>query len=214
MFRKNNHMKKLILSGFFLFIVFTVNSQVTQTDVLQDLEKTKAVEQNTVTVTTATLKSASRLFKDKDDLTSVIMVIPQDSVVNVLGSDSTFLHVVFEGNEGYIYTRHAELNKPAVVQSPVVQQERYSQEARPVQKQQISRYSYLENKYGPSMAARLYEGKIWKGMNAQMVKDSWGSPRKINRVISGNIVKEDWFYNNTWLHFQNSTLADWGPVKD
>jgi hypothetical protein len=64
------------------------------------------------------------------------------------------------------------------------------------------------------MAARLYEGKIWKGMNAQMVKDSWGSPKKINRVISGNIVKEDWFYNNTWLHFQNSTLADWGPAKD
>jgi hypothetical protein len=212
MFRKNNHMKKFIISGLFLFIVFTLNSQVIKTDVLQDLEKTQAVEQNTVT--TATMKSASRLFKDKDDLTSVIMVIPQDSVVNVLGSDSTFFHVVFEGNEGYIYTRHAEINKPVIIQSPAAQQERYSQEERPVQKQKISRYAYLENKYGPSMAARLYEGKIWKGMSAQMAKDSWGSPKKINRVISGNIVKEEWFYNSSWLYFQNSTLTDWGPVKD
>ena len=205
-------MKKLIFSGLFLFMVFTLNSQVSKTDVLQDLEKNKAVEQNTVT--TATLKSASRLFKDKDDLTSVIMVIPQDSVVNVLGSDSTFLHVSFDGNEGYIYVRHVEINKPLIIQSPIAQQERYSQEARPVQKQKVSRYAYLENKYGPSTAARLYEGKIWKGMSAQMVKDSWGSPKKINRVISGNVVKEEWFYSNTWLHFQNSTLADWGRVKD
>jgi hypothetical protein len=212
MFIKINHMRKLILSGLFLFIVFTINSQVTKTDVLQDLEKTQAAEQNIVT--TATMKSASRLFKDKDDLTSVIIVIPRDSVVNVLGSDSTFLHVVFEDNEGYIYARHAEINKLVIIQSSAEQHEKYSQEARSVQIQKISRHEYLENKYGPSMAARLYEGKIWKGMSAQMVKDSWGSPRKINRVINGNIVKEDWFYRSTWLYFQNSTLAGWGPAKD
>ncbi len=205
-------MKKLIFLGTFLFIIAFAYPQVTKTDVLQDFEKNQAAEQQIVT--TATLRSASRLFKDKDDLTSVIMVIPQDSVVDVLGSDSTFIHVVFEGNEGYIYARHAEINKPVIIQLPAVQPEKYSQESRPVQKQKISRYEYLENKYGPSMAGRLYEGKIWKGMSAQMVKDSWGSPKKINRVISGNIVKEEWFYDNTWLHFQNSTLAGWGPVKD
>ena len=36
------------------------------------------------------------------------------------------------------------------------------------------------------MASRLYSGKIWKGMNAEMVRDSWGRAGKINRVISGN----------------------------
>jgi len=50
-------------------------------------------------------------------------------------------------------------------------------------------------------------------MHSQLVKDSWGSPNKINRVISGNIVKEDWIYGKTWLYFQNSTLAEWGAVK-
>ena len=28
------------------------------------------------------------------------------------------------------------------------------------------------------MAARLYAGKIWKGMNSEMVKDSWGQRKR------------------------------------
>jgi hypothetical protein len=219
--RKNDHMKKFIFSGVFLLIISSVYPQAAKTDVLQDLEKNQpnnAAGQKTVT--TATIKSATRLFKDKNDLTSVIMVIPQDSVVYVLGSDTTFLNVVFEGNEGYIYARHAEINtpvrvtKPALIQTQVSRGATEGQEGRPVQTQTISRYEYLENKYDPSMAARLYEGKVWKGMSAQMAKDSWGSPKKINRVISGNVVKEEWFFSTTWLYFQNSTLTGWGPVKD
>jgi hypothetical protein len=205
-------MKRIIFSGIILFMFFSGNSQVVKSDVLKNLEESQPAVQSAVA--TATLKSASRLFKDKDDLTSVILVIPQGSVVDVLaGSYDTFLHVVFEGNEGYIYLSHAEINKTqeitkSAAPQPAVQEERYGQEARPVQKQTVSRYEY-----GPSIAARLYDGKIWKGMNSQMAKDSWGSPGKINRVISGNIVKEEWVYNRTWLYFQNSTLTKWGPVK-
>jgi hypothetical protein len=211
-------MKRIILSGIIIFMFFDLNSQVVKTDVLNDLEKSQLVVQSTVT--TATLKSSSRLFKDKDDLTSVIMVIPKDSVVDVLpGSYDTFLNVVFEGNSGYIYANHAQINKkavqtlPPVVQSPVRGQN-YGQESRPLQKQTDRRYEYLENKYGQSLGAKLYEGKIWKGMNSELVKESWGSPNKINRVISGNIVKEEWFYNKTRLYFQNSTLTEWGPARD
>jgi hypothetical protein len=210
-------MKRIIFSGIIFFMFFTVNSQVAKTDVLQDLEKSQPAVQ--ATVTTATLKSASRLFKDKDDLTSVIMVIPQDSVVDVLpGSYDTFLHVIFEGNEGYIYARHAEISKTKALEKPVApqssaQEQSQDKETRPVQRQAISRYEYLENKYGTSLAIKLFEGKIWKGMHSQLVKDSWGSPKKINRVISGNIVKEEWIYGKTWLYFQNSTLAEWGAVK-
>jgi hypothetical protein len=211
-------MKRIIFSGIILFMFLNINSQVAKTDVLKDLEKSQPSVQSTVT--TATLKSASRLFKDKDDLTSVIMVVPKDSVVDVLpGSYDTFLHVVFEGNLGYIYANHAEIKKAPVQVRPVVTQssvreQNYGQEARPVQKQVDNRYEFLVNKYGQSLGAKLYEGKIWKGMNSLLVKESWGSPNKINRVISGNIVKEEWTYNKTRLYFQNSTLTDWGPVKD
>lgn len=203
---------KRIISSFTVFLVFyALNSQVTKTDVLQDLEKSQPAVQ--AAVTTATLKSASRLFKDKDDLTSVIMVIPKGSIVDLQpGLYDTFLKVVFEGNEGYIYEHDAEINKTSVPAKPTPAQSSV-QEGRPVQRQTIGRYEYLEKKYGPSLAAKLFEGKIWKGMHSQLVKESWGSPNKINRVISGNIVKEEWFYKKTWLYFQNSTLAEWGPVK-
>jgi hypothetical protein len=204
-------MKKLLSSALLVIFFTSVNSQETKTNVLQSLENNQATEQNSVVP--AIIKSATRLFKDKDDLTSVILVVPKDSIVYVISSDDTFLNVDYEGNEGYIYARHAELFKPAEEAQTQAVQVPADQEAKPVQEQTISRYSYLEKKYGPSLASKIYAGKIWKGMNVDLVRDSWGSPKKIDRVIGNNVVDEEWFYNGTWLHFQNSTLTDWGPVK-
>jgi hypothetical protein len=210
--RKIADMKKFLIYSFLLTLAISVNAQENRIEALQRLEGNQQIGQNSSA--TATMKSASRLFKDKDDLTSVIMVIPQDSIVSVLGSDTTFLHVVYEGNEGYIYSRHAVINKSAAAVKPDIQQEPAITGGRPVQpRQKVDRYTFLENRYGPALAAKLYSGEIWKGMNSQLVQDSWGSPRKINRLISGNIVKEEWIYKNTWLYFQNNTLAEWGPVK-
>ena len=164
--------------------------------------------------TSATLKNPSRLFATKDDLTSVILIIPADSVVTVLDSDSTYLHVVFEDNEGYIFNRKLVLNKmPVQTQQASVSQVPV-QQSQQAPEQEQTRFSYLENKYGTNMASRLISGKIWKGMNSDMVKDSWGIAEKINRVISGNIVKEEWIFRNTWLYFENNTLVEWGPVKN
>jgi hypothetical protein len=153
------------------------------------------------------------LFASKDDLTSVILIIPADSVVAVLDSDSTYFHVIFQENEGYIFKRQAVLNKVPVNAQQAVQSQPEVQGNEPVQDQQQSRLSYLENKYGSNMAARLISGKIWKGINSDMVKDSWGTPEKINRVVNGNIIKEEWIFKTTWLYFENNTLLEWGPVK-
>jgi hypothetical protein len=164
--------------------------------------------------TTATLKNSSRLFATKDDLTSVILIIPADSVVTVLDSDSTYLHVVFEENEGYIFNKKVVLNNVPVKTQQASSSQEPVRETQQTSEQEQSRFSYLENKYGTNLAARLMAGKIWKGMNSDMVKDSWGTAEKINRVISGNIVKEEWIFRNTWLYFENNTLVEWGPVKN
>src|SRR5664279_1387613 len=145
-----HYMKRLLLISLILTCAFSIKAQTNKTDKLQALEQNQPANQN---ITTATLKSASRLFAAKDDLTSVIQIIPADSVVEVLESDSTYLHVVFDQNEGYIFKRQAVMDKIAVQASqpgqPVIQ------ETQPVQQQQQSRLSYLENKYGSNMAARL-----------------------------------------------------------
>jgi len=195
----------------FLIGVLSLKAQTKKVDQLQALEQSQPASQNVVA--TATLKSASRLFATKDDLTSVILIIPADSVVMVLDSDSTYFHVVFEENEGYIFKRQAVLDKIPVTNQQNVQSQPAVQETQPVQEQNQSRFSYLENKYGSNLAARLMAGKIWKGMNSEMVSDSWGTAEKINRVISGNVIKEEWIFKNTWLYFENNTLIEWGPVR-
>ena len=204
-------MKKILFLTFLSVVTFLLQGQTGKADQLQALEQNQNDNQNITA--TATLKVASRLFATKDDLTTVILIIPADSIVAVLDSDSTYLHVVFEENEGYILRRQAILNEVPVNAQPVIQSRPAAQQTEPVQEQQQSRFSYLENKYGSNMANRIFSGKIWKGMNSEMVKDSWGTADKINRIISGNITKEEWIFRNTWLYFENNTLLEWGPIK-
>jgi hypothetical protein len=204
-------MKKILFLTFLSVVAFQLQGQTGKADQLQALEQNQNDNQNITA--TATLKVASRLFATKDDLTTVILIIPADSIVAVLDSDSTYLHVVFEENEGYILRRQAILNEVPVNAQPIIQSRPAAQQTEPVQEQQQSRFSYLENKYGSNMANRIFSGKIWKGMNSEMVKDSWGTADKINRIISGNITKEEWIFRNTWLYFENNTLLEWGPVK-
>ena len=138
-------MKRLLFISLILICAFSIKAQTNKTDKLQALEQNQPAGQN---IATATLKSASHLFATKDDLTSVIQVIPADSVVTVLDSDSTYLHIVFDQNEGYIFKRQAVLDKMPSQTAQVIQSQPAIQETQPVQEQQQSRLSYLENKYG------------------------------------------------------------------
>lgn len=207
-------MKRLLLFSVSLIIFLGLQGQAGRADILQDLER--KIEGNQVIPLTAVMKSAGRLFADPNDLTSVILIIPKDSVVNVLVQDTDHLYVDFQGYEGYIRKNQAVINEPPVQARQQLQQQVPVAEEQPVQQQvrsEISRFAYLESKYGSSMAARLDAGKIWKGMTTEMVQDSWGTPQKINRVISGNNIREEWIYRNSWLFFENDRLIEWGPVR-
>ena len=208
-------MKKLAILLILAAVYYPLLSQVTSADKLQGYEKPA----NSEAAVTATLSSSSRLFGNPDDLTSVILVIPKGSSVTVLDSDSTWLLVMFEEDEGFINKRHAVIDKNPVNTSKQEtnrgadrQQQPVAPQRQPQPQSQTSRFAYLESKYGTSLAARLNAGKIWKGMNSEMVKDSWGKADKITREISGNTVKEEWIYKNTWLYLENNTLVEWGPA--
>lgn len=209
---KNNLIALLLI----LFIASNSFAQAERTAMLETLEQSTQNPQPSGT--TATLKSASRLFDQKDDLTTVILIIPSGTTVEVLEADSTYLFVNYEETSGYIFNRNLTINSSAPVnnntqanqQNDVVQQ---SDQVQQNTVQPVNRFTQLENKYGTSVGSALYSGKIWKGMSTEMVLDSWGTPVKINRSISSNIVKEEWIYNNTWLFFENDRLIEWGPVR-
>jgi hypothetical protein len=212
-------MKKILLPAALIFTCFSVAAQVDRAETLQNLESSAVSGQ--VQGITARLRNASRLFKDKDDLTSVIMVIPADSIVDVLAADSAFLKVGYEGNEGFIYASQAEVirpekvTKPAPLGQPQPQAKLEMKRIEPNSGRHApDRYTYLVNKYGQPIASKLNGGKIWKGMSAGMVEDAWGNPRKINRMISNSDeTKEEWVYTHYWLSFHNGVLIGWGPMK-
>lgn len=200
-------MKKLLFTALLLVGVLSARAQSDNSDQSNARESNQAQGQD-ITMT-ATLKNASRLFKLRYDLSSVIMLIPEGAVVEVLDSDSTYLHVSYQDNDGYIYRKQAVINKTPVD----INSNQPAIDTQSVQSQADDRYTALETKYGTAMAARIYAGKIWKGMNSDMVRDSWGTPEKVNRTVSGNTIKEEWIYRSTWLYFENNTLLQWGPVK-
>ncbi len=211
-------MKNFIISILFLLLVCQLSAQGNRTAVLEDLEEAQPASQSVAMK--ATLTSASRLFKDKDDLTSVIVIIPSGTVVDIINSDSTYLYVAYEEDEGYIFRKHATISSAPVASTAgeeragVVSQSRPAD--RPVQQAQrpvTDRRTWLTNKYGSDIASRMMAMKVWKGMTAEMVQDSWGTPRKINRVISGNDIKEEWIYSSSWLYIENDRLVEWGPVR-
>ena len=160
----------------------------------------------------AKLKSSARLFSVKYDLTSVIMVIPSGTVVNVIGSDSTYYKVKYGEDEGYIYRKDAVLSADPVAPGKTVTQQQADNNSQS-QVIQVDRQTYLENKYGTAMATKMLAGKIWKGMTAEMVLDSWGKPQKVNRTINTDLIREEWIYKSTWLFIENDALIDWGPVN-
>ena len=73
---KINPMKEFALLLLLSILVFPSNAQDNRVQVLQDLEHPR--QSYHPETPTATLSAASRLFADKDDLTSVMLVIPKE----------------------------------------------------------------------------------------------------------------------------------------
>ena len=158
----------------------------------------------------ATTTSAVRLFSDKDDLTSVITIIPTGSLVEVSKNDGEYLFVNFEDYQGYIAVGTVIFGQA---------EEAVAEEQMPVettvQKRQApaSRYDRLMMKYGAPIGKLLYEHKIWKGLSTENVTDSWGKPARMNRTYNDNDVIEEWVYSKKWLMFKNDILVSWGDNR-
>jgi len=164
----------------------------------------------------ATTKGAVRLFGDKDDLTSVITIIPNGSTVEVVTPDSVYTRVFFDGAEGFVRSDRLEAAKRVLNAAPA----RATQQAQPQQQageveyyEPEDRYEMLVNKYGTDIGKRLYQHKVWKGVNSDMARDSWGKPVQINRMYVDQSVDEEWIYSKKYLYFRDGILIEWGPVK-
>jgi hypothetical protein len=204
-------MKKALLFVFVLFAGLSVTAQ--------DLQKLAT-------------KGAVRLFADKDDLTSVLEILPDGTVVEAISADTLFTLIRLGDVQGYIKSDRLTAALPVVTSSsPAVQpvQEEVvlqpvpgsAREAAPVQPvsdaqyRQVptERFQVLIDKYGTDLAKKIYQHKVWKGITSEMARDSWGKPTQINRMYVDTTVDEEWIYSRSYLYFRDGVLIEWGPVK-
>ncbi len=218
-----------ILAGV-IFSFAIVAGQQTSSEVLEKLEQVKPVPQQPGKGVT---KGALRLFGEKNDLTTVIVLVPKGAEVEIMATDEDYLLVRYEEYTGYLmadkvqFTAAADSVQNQAVQQRVAQQQEIkqqvsekSEEQQVIQRQTGQEYrmnpgnrmTYLEHKYGKEIAVRIFAGKIWKGMTTGMVKDAWGEPDRTNRVVVNSVVKEEWIYRSTWLLMERGVLTEWGPV--
>lgn len=167
----------------------------------------------------ASTNGALRLFADKDDLTSVITLIPDGSTVDVISADSVFAYVRFGDAEGFVKANRLTEVMPEVAQEPASSPSMYTDQEMQAQAQEqqynvpVDRYDMLVNKYGTDIGKRLYQHKVWKGVSSEMARDSWGKPVQINRMYVDQSVEEEWIYSKKYLYFKDDVLIDWGPVQ-
>ena len=191
-------MKKAILFVFVLFAGLSLTAQ--------DLQKLAT-------------KGAVRLFADKDDLTSVIQIIPDGTVVEAVSADTAFTLIRLGDVQGYVKSDRLTAALPVVTTTqPAVQPVQEAAPVQPVadvQTRQIptDRYQALSEKYGADLGLKLYQHKVWNGITSDMARDSWGKPKQINRMYVDSSVDEEWTYSKSYLYFRDGVLIEWGPVK-
>jgi len=57
---------------------------------------------------------------------------------------------------------------------------------------------------------KIFQEEIWIGMTSEMVIDSQGRPKDINKTVGSWGVHEQWVYeNNTYLYLENDRLTSW-----
>jgi len=164
-------------------------------------------------------KGAVRLFADKEDLTSVIQIIPDGTVVEAISADTLFTLIRLGEVEGYVKSDRLTAALPVVTTTqPEVQPVQEAAPVQPVtdvQARQIStdRFQTLVDKYGTDLASKIYQHKVWKGITSDMARDSWGKPKQINKMYVDNSIDEECIYSKSYLYFRDGVLIEWGPVK-
>ncbi len=68
---------------------------------------------------------------------------------------------------------------------------------------------YFLKKYGKKIGQRILDGKVWKGMTEEMLRDSYGEPDKIDVNKQKWGVFSQWYYGKQIFFFKNGKLFDW-----
>jgi hypothetical protein len=158
-------------------------------------------QNDTVYYIPAVIKETARLYSDKDNASSVIMYVPADSAVMIIDTAGSFFLVHYKDLDGFVRQNRVRKYKEVLYELTAPPGENMTEPQ--------NRHDLLIAKYGQKKGKDIYEHKIWKGMNSEMVLDSWGKPKVINHYDTGNGFREEWVYPKYVLSFSNGILTGW-----
>jgi hypothetical protein len=79
-----------------------------------------------------------------------------------------------------------------------------------IEQQVITSYRELYVlKYGKEIGQKVAYKQIWTGMPAEMVRDSWGEPDKIDTNVKPWGVFTQWYYGEVTFFFRVGKLTEW-----
>lgn len=130
----------------------------------------------------------------------------------VLYNDSIYYcdNFILESLENYnnkILQEKEENKKLEAARSNKILQEK--EEKKKLEAARIKRKQELINKFGTQNAIDILSGKIWIGMSKEMLLESWGRPKDINRTVTSTNVREQWVYESQYVYLENNIVTAW-----
>lgn len=74
----------------------------------------------------------------------------------------------------------------------------------------------LIEKYGHQEGEDIFNGKVWQGMTAEQLRDSWGEPEDIDSKVMKSKSRQTWKYGQTGrnrfkerIYLENDQVVGW-----
>ena len=136
--------------------------------------------------------------------------------VKVIEVHENYYKVYFDSDSGYVNkagfksVNQIEQENNSIMQNQIAESERIKRYEMQREIELEEKRINLIKKYGESIGRKIFQEEIWIGMSSEMVLDSQGRPKDINKTVGSWGIHEQWIYdNNTYLYLENGRLTNW-----
>lgn len=165
----------------------------------------KHLNDSVLIATNKSIKLHSNLpmvFYNDSNLTNTEEKIPINSVVGLLEDLGKKYKVIFNGRTGYVLKYGFETDTERQTKIVKINKDKATK-----QKDIEDRAKEMIKKYGPHYGKIVNEGRYAIGMTKQMILDSIGNPKDINRTVGSWGSHEQWVYENFYIYFENGKVT-------
>jgi hypothetical protein len=155
------------------------------------------------------------LYEKPDGFKSICPVITGNKV-KVIEVLENYYKVYFNDHTGFVnkagFQSESKIIEEKIknekIESEKIERNKRSEEESILEMEE--RRSRLIKQFGKAIGERIFYNEIWIGMTAEMVRESKGRPKDINKTVGSWGVHEQWIYNEkTYLYLENGKLVSW-----